>query len=70
VGALGTAVFPASDHLLTHAHFPILSGVGCSRALEGGPSEDLQASQTMLIEIPYRVEQIAVKGHEWRATFR
>lgn len=64
--ALRAAVLSTPDHLLTQADVGISGGVDGARSLQLGPGENLKTTQTMLVQVFDRIDQIAVEGHARR----
>jgi hypothetical protein len=61
--ALGAATLPATHHLLAQAHPRLVSRIQGTRLLQTSPSQDLQPTQAMLVQVFDGVEQITVESH-------
>ena len=63
VGAGRAALLAALDHLLAKPHLGPIFGADHALAFELCPGQDQQTAEVVLVEVPDRVEEIAVEGH-------
>ncbi len=66
-GARGLA---ALDPLASKPHLRLTAGNGRACPLQTGAGQHQETPELMLIEIPHRVEEIAIEGHGSYATSR
>ena len=62
--ALGAPWLPAPDTLLAQLHLGMILCGQSSRPLKLCPGQDEKTAKVVLVQIPDRVQQVAVEGHQ------
>ncbi len=63
MGAGGTALLSALDHLFAKTHLRPVLGADHALAFELGAGEDQETAEVVLVEVSDRVEEVAVERH-------